>query len=72
MKNLTYKLILLLLIAFGKGYGFSKLKGIYPFFASQKDSIRSIQMEIDHLFSKSLELSSLKPLEQYSKGLDAK
>ena len=71
MKNLTYKLILLLLIAFGKGYGFSKLKGNYPFFASQKDSIRSIQMEIDHLFSKSLELSSLKPLEQYSKGLAA-
>lgn len=69
MKNLTYKIFLLLLIAFGKGSGFCKPKDNYTFFASQKDSIGSIQLELDRLFSQSLELSSLKPLEQYRIGL---
>lgn len=71
MKNLTYKLILLLFIASGKFYGFNKLQTNYTLTASQKDSIGSIQMEIDNSLSKSLELNSLKPLEQYSKHLTA-
>ena len=69
MKNLTYKLILLLFIAFGKAYGFNKLQANYTLTTSQKDSIGSIQMEIDASFSKSMELKSLKPLEQYSNRL---
>ena len=71
MKNLTYKLILLLFIAFGKAYGFNKLQTNYTLTASQKDSIGSIQMEIANSLSKSLEVNSLKPLEQYSKRLTA-
>ena len=71
MKNLPYKLILLLFIAFGKAYGFNKLQINYTLTASQKDSIGSIQMEIANSLSKSLEINSLKPLEQYSKRLTA-
>ena len=71
MKNLTYKLILLLFIVFGKAYGFNKMQANYTLTASQKDSIGSIQMEIDNSLSKSLEITSLKPLEQYSKRLTA-
>ena len=72
MKNLTYKLILLLFIASEKFYGFNKLQANYTLTASQKDSIGSIQMEIDNSLSKSLEINSLKPLEQYSKRLTVK
>lgn len=71
MKNLTYIFILLVFAISLKCYGSFKRVDHYPLISSQKDTIPSIQKEIDRLFLEAITLANSKHLKEYSSVLSS-